>query len=127
MFVGGSFLTNASRNLGKGGHKYSLKLEGVNPEVVPHRPGGLRGSIEEEEDAPQGGPWAPWMSQASRGHVVVRSLDWSQTAWVQMIAILLPSSVTLSKLLKLFVPSIHLQLQIIIVTIMIPPIHCCGN
>lgn len=29
---------------------------------------------------------------------------WSQTAWVQMTAVLPPSSVTLSKLLKLFVP-----------------------
>ena len=33
---------------------------------------------------------------------VIRSLDLSQPAWVQMIAALLPSSVTLSKLLNLF-------------------------
>lgn len=42
----------------------------------------------------------------------------SQTAWVHMTAVLLLSSVTLSKLIKLFVPSsIHLRMQIIIVLI----------
>lgn len=59
------------RTLGRSGHKCSLELEGAILDTVLHGLGGF-GSIKEEE-TPQGGTWAPWMTQASQG--MVRSLD----------------------------------------------------
>lgn len=53
------------RNLGRGGHKCSLELEGTILDIVLHGLGGF-GSIK-EEDTLQGGTWAPWMPQASQG------------------------------------------------------------